>query len=179
MLEAAVDVVQGEGADGLGISSVARALGIRPASMYNHVTSGEALARRVADEGTRRLVEALKSAVRGVVEPQEQLRLLAHGVRDWAVANGGLYGLMARVQPDYSSADIPPVARDLLDLFDRPLGQLGIAQDQRVHAMRSLRAAIHGFVLLEASGQFQLDADVAESFRWSVESLIRGVATAT
>ncbi len=177
MLEAAVGIAQEQGPDAVGISSVARALGIRPASMYNHVASGEALARRVVEEGTRRLVEALKSAVRGVVEPKEQLRRLAHGVRDWALANGGLYRLMARVQPDHGDDDVPPVARDLLDLFDRPLGQLGVAEDHRVHGIRSLRAAIHGFVLLETSGQFQLGVDVEESFRWSVERLIRGVAS--
>lgn len=177
MVEAALGIVQEEGVDALGISRVARALGIRPASMYNHVESGEALMRAVSDEGNRRILEALKSAVHGVDEPHEQLRRLAHGARDWALANAGLYRVMARVQPNYDDTDMPPGARELLDLFDRPLGQLGVAQDQRVHGIRSLRASIHGFVLLETSGQFQFSDDVEDSFRWSVESSIRGMAT--
>lgn len=76
---------------------------------------------------------------------------------------------MVRVEPDDTDADTPPRARELLDLFDRPRGELGVAQDQRVHGIRSLRASIHGFVLLETSGQFQFSDDVEESFRWSVE----------
>lgn len=178
MVEAAVGVVQQEGVDALGISSVARALGIRPASMYNHVESGEALLRAVAEAGNARLLETLKSAVRRIIEPKAQLRRLAHGARDWALDNGGLYSVMARVEPDYSNADIPPAGRDLLDLFDRPLGQLGVPANQRVHGIRSLRASIHGFVLLETTGQFQFAENVNASFRWSVESFIRGVASA-
>lgn len=177
MVEAAVGIVQQEGVDALGISSVARALGIRPASMYNHIESGEALMRAVSDEGNRRILEALKSAVHGVVEPREQLRRLAHGARDWALGNAGLYRVMARVEPDGSDANIPAGARELLGLFDRPLGELGVAQDQRVHGIRTLRASIHGFVLLETSGQFQFSDDVQESFRWSVENSIRGLAS--
>ncbi len=168
--------MQQEGVDALGISSVARVLGIRPASMYNHVASGQALERAAADEGLVRLVERLKATVRGVVDPREQLRRLAHGLRAWALANVGLYQLMARVVPDYPDGIVPPTARDLLDLFDRPLGQLGIAQAQRVPAMRTIRAFIHGYVLLETSGQFQLGADVEDSFHAGVETFIRGVA---
>ncbi len=177
VIETAVRIAQEEGADAVGVSNVARALGIRPASMYNHVASGEALMRAVAEAGNARLLEALKGAVRRVVDPKDQVRRLAHGARDWALANGGLYSVMARVEPDYANNDIPPSARDLLDLFERPLGQLGVPEAERVHGIRSLRASIHGFVLLETTGQFQLAEDVDESFRWSVERMVRGVAS--
>ncbi|MBX2802263.1 MAG: TetR/AcrR family transcriptional regulator [Myxococcales bacterium] len=177
VVDAAIAIVQGEGAEALGISRVARAVGIRPASMYNHVASGDALARAVSREGTRQLLQALKAAVRGVVAPAEQLRRLAHQLRAWARDNGGLYALMARVEPDHDDVQAMPMIQDLLDLFERPLGQLGVIEEHRVHAMRSFRSAIHGFVLLETSGQFQLADDVEHSFAWMVDGLIRGLVS--
>ena len=146
--------------------------------MYNHIASGETLARVVAAHGNLEITEALKSAVRGVDDPREQLQRLAEGVRRWALENRGLYLLMARVEPEHGPKDPPPAVRDLLDLFERPLAQLGVPEGERIHGIRSLRAAIHGFALLESSGQFQLGVDIDASFHWMVESLIRGVASA-
>lgn len=74
--------------------------------------------RAVSDEGDRGILEALKSAVHGVLEPREQPRRLPHGARDWALANARLYRVVARVEPDYNDTDIPPGARELLGLFD-------------------------------------------------------------
>lgn len=143
--------------------------------MYNHFESGDALMRAVAREGDLLVLETLKGAVRGEVDPREQLRRLAHGARAWALANPGLYQVMARVQPNPTHPDAVPYVRDMLDLFERPLGQLGVPTDQRLHAIRSVRSTIHGFVLLETSGQFQMGGSLEESFAWAVECLIRGV----
>lgn len=178
LVDAAVQVVQQDGVDALGISRVARELGIKPASMYNHIESGDALARAVAHEGTGRLLAALKSDASNTLEPSEHFRRLVHGTRRWVRANASLYALMARVEPDYTDG-IPPQDRDLLGLFALPLRRLGVAKKERVHALRSIRSAIHGFVLLESSGQFQLAEDAEQSFEWMVEALLRGMAPPT
>lgn len=176
VVEAATALVRAEGADALGVSRVAGALGIKPPSLYNHIGSGDALARAVVLEANHDLVGALKHAVRGVHDPREQLRALAHAIREWARENGGLYTLMARVEPDNDDPRFVPLLRDLLDLFARPLGQLGVPEDDVIHAIRGIRASIHGFVLLEASGQFQLQVDSQESFRWLVDTMVMGVS---
>ena len=130
-------------------------------------------------KASRELVEVLKEAVRGVYDPAEQLAALSHAMRAWALDNGGLYTLMARVEPDNDDPGFAPVYRDLLDLFARPLGQLGVPGDDMVHAMRGVRASIHGFVLLESTGQFQLEADLQQSYRWLVDTVISGVSRFT
>lgn len=173
-----MQVVQEHGADAMGISRVARELGIKPASMYNHIESGDALARAVAHEGTRRLLAALESNAAGEIEPTDHFRQLIHGTRRWVRANPGLYALMARVEPDYTDG-VPRNDEDLLGLFAQPLQRLGVTKKARVHALRSIRSAIHGFVLLESSGQFQLAEDTEQSFDWMVEVLLRGVAQPT
>ncbi|MEZ4316987.1 MAG: WHG domain-containing protein [Myxococcota bacterium] len=175
VVDAAIEVVRSEGADALGVTRVAKALGIQPPSLYAHVGKGDDLARAVALEGSRQVLEGFKDAVRGVVEPRAQLRALATTHRRWATANAGLYVLMSRVEPRNDDPLQGPVIRETLDLFARPLLQLGVADDDLVHAIRGIRAAVHGFVLLESTGQFQLDAVRDASFQWMVDALLAGV----
>ncbi|MFK7990009.1 MAG: TetR/AcrR family transcriptional regulator [Sandaracinaceae bacterium] len=175
VVQAALAVVREEGPAALGVSRVARELGIRPPSLYNHVGSGEALAQAAVTEATRRLLTHLRASLDDVSEPRAQLLALAHAVRHWVGNNPGWYALMARVEPDNDHPEFGPVVRDMLSLFGRPLEQLGVPPESRVHALRGLRSAVHGFVLLEASGQFQLPEDLDESFRRMVEAMLRGV----
>jgi AcrR family transcriptional regulator len=175
VVDAAVAIVRAEGAVALGVSRVARELGIKPPSIYNHVGPGDALARAVVLAANIQLLEVLKASVRGVIGARDQLRTLAFALRRWALDNGGLYTLMARVEPDMDDPVYAPMVRDMLDLFARPLGQLGVPPEEVVHAIRSLRAGVHGFVLLESSGQFQLKEDPEVSYGWMIEAMIRGV----
>ncbi len=176
VVAAAIEVVAADGPDAVGVSRVARALGIQPPSIYNHVGKGDALARAVVIECSRRLLDAQEQAVTGVDDPREQLRGLAVATRAWALANPHLYALMSRIEPDNEDPVWGPVIRDTLDLFRRPLGRLGVVGDDAVHAMRALRAAMHGFLLLESNGQLQLQVRSAESFQWTVDTLLRGLS---
>lgn len=176
VVAAGVAVVCAEGADALGVSRVARELGIKPPSIYNYVDSGDELIRAVVIEANRQILEAFKDALRGVFNPSEQLRTLARTTRQWALEHGELYALMGRVEPNNDDPEFAPILRDMLDLFARPFGQLGVPPQEHVHAIRGLRAAVHGFVLLENSGQFQLADNREASYDWLVEAVLRGSA---
>ena len=175
VIAAAIRCVEAEGPDALGVSRVARELGIQPPSIYNHVGKGDALAWAVVIEANRILLASLESAVEGLSEPEAQLRALAHGTRSWAIEHKGLYELMGRVQPDNDDPDFWPTMRRTIGLFARPLAALGVAESDAIHAIRGFRSAMHGFLLLEASGQFQLADRPEDSYRWLVEALIRGL----
>jgi AcrR family transcriptional regulator len=176
VVEAAVGVVREEGVDALGVSRVAQVLGIKPPSIYNHVGPGDALARAVVLQANRSILKAFQEVTREVEGPRDQLVALAWETRRWALDNGGLYTLSSRLQPDNASPDFGPVFRQMIDLFARPLGRLGVADVDRIHAVRGLRAAMHGFILLEVSGQFQLEQDPDESYRWLVDVVLDGVS---
>jgi hypothetical protein len=51
----------------------------------------------------------------------------------------------------------------------------GIEGEDALHATRMIRAALHGFVLLEAVGGFALDLSVDESFTRLIATLDRGL----
>lgn len=177
VVDGAIAVVMAEGAGALGVSRVAKALGIKPPSIYNHVGKGAALARAVLVEGNRRLADHLEQAVRGEADPAEQLRTLASAYRAWVLDHAPLYEVMSTVPPDNEDPAFRPVLLRILDLFERPLGQLGLPADEHLHAIRSLRASLQGYLLLESQGQFTLATDSADSFRWMVEALIARAAS--
>lgn len=176
---AGVEVVRSEGEDALGVSRVARQLGIKPPSIYNHVGSGDALAVAVAIHAYRECLGVLEVSVQEVVEPRERLLTLAHTVRRWSIENPGLYRLMYRFEPDHADPEYLAAASSVLDLFGQPMAEIGVGTESLIHALRSLRSAIHGFLLLETTGQFQLSQDRADSFDWMIRALIRGLGDAT
>jgi hypothetical protein len=50
----------------------------------------------------------------------------------------------------------------------------GLEGDTAIHAARTVRAAIHGFVQLEATGGFEIAIDLGTSFDWMLTTLDRG-----
>ena len=175
VIDAAIRCIEAEGPEALGVSRVARELDIKPPSLYNHIGKGDDLTRAVIIEGNRRLLAALQTAVAGVVSPTEQLTAIALHTRRWARENRHLYAVMSMLPPDNDHPEFVVILTALLDLFRRPLGQLGLAEDAHLHAIRGLRAAMHGFLLLENSGQFALNTASEDSYRWLVASLLRGI----
>jgi hypothetical protein len=55
------------------------------------------------------------------------------------------------------------------------LAGYGLEGADALHAVRGLRSAVHGFVTLEAGGNFGLPLDVEESFRRLMDIHIRGL----
>jgi hypothetical protein len=56
------------------------------------------------------------------------------------------------------------------------LAGYGLAGDDAVHATRVLRAALHGFVTLEASGGFGMPQDIAVSYDCLIHTLDESLA---
>ncbi len=168
VVDAAVVVVEEEGVAALTLSRVARALGIKPPSLYNHVDRLDALRREVALRAIDDLHRELGTAAMGRTG-REALHTIAAAFRSYASAHPGLYELSARARPEdaeYAAASMRPVEPVLAILRSYDLDG-----EAAIHAARALRAALHGFVSLENLGGFGLDVDVDESFEWLVEQL--------
>ena len=52
---------------------------------------------------------------------------------------------------------------------------LGVPDDRRIDAVRAVRAAVHGFVVLELDGGFGMPDDVDASFDFLVAGLVGGL----
>jgi AcrR family transcriptional regulator len=167
--------VADEGAAALTLSRVARELGVKPPSIYNHVDGLETLRRDVALRAIDELGDRLGAAAMGR-SGSDALAAIAAEFRAYAAAHPGLYELSAQARPhdaEYAKASMRPVEPVIAILRGYDLDA-----DEAIHAARTLRAALHGFVSLESIGGFGLDVDVDQSFDWLVAHLAETLESA-
>lgn len=176
MIDAALDVVDESGTAGLTLAAVAARTGVAVPSLYKHVEGLPALRRKataaVLDEFTRHLT----AAVLGHSGPTALGRFL-HAYRDYAREKPGRYLLTvpAADTADPADAEVAEAAGRTVALAFALLSGAGITGEDAVHATRCLRAAVHGFVLLEISGGFGLPESTDASFDQLVAMLTKGI----
>ena len=164
----AAQVADEVGYDRLTLATVAERLGVAVPSLYKHVNGLGELRRDLTVLALRELGVALGSAVerRG----DDGLRAIADAYRGYARSHPGRYPATLRaVDPHDHDAD--EASRALLRTVFSVLARYGLSGDDAIDATRALRAALHGFVTLEAVGGFGLPRDVDRSFARLVQIL--------
>ena len=159
-----------DGLDALTLASLAAQFGVRSPSLYKHVGGLPDLHRRLAVQGLRELQAAMARGPGSAASASVRLHHLGHAYRRFARERPGLYAATLRAP----AADEPDVARAADDLTAFVLGLLaafGLPRTDLVHAARSVRSALHGFVALEAIGGFGLPQSVDESFERLLDDL--------
>jgi AcrR family transcriptional regulator len=158
----AAAVADEAGFDRLTLAAVAERVGVRLPSLYKHVDSLDALRQGVAAQATGELATALTDAAVGRAGP-DALHAVAAAYRDFGRDHPGRYAATVRA-PDPSDEVHTAAADAVLRVVFAILAGYGITGDDAVDATRALRAALHGFVTLEAAGGFGMPRDVDRSF---------------
>ena len=157
----------------LTLAAVATRLGVRQPSLYKHVASLAALRRAVSLLAVTELGERLVRAVAGR-SGSDALRHLADAYRTYAHAHPGRYAasVVAPAPGDERHAQVGEaiIATLAAVLRSYRIGD-GPSDESVLHAIRALRAMLHGFVALEAAGGFALALDLDESYRRLVDGL--------
>lgn len=104
---------------------------------------------------------------------EEAIMSLAHAYRDFARARPGLYTFTLRA-PDPADAELTAAASDIVAVLVAVMESCGLTGEDAIHAIRGLRALLHGFVTLEAAGGFGLPVDLDKSFQRAVGVFIAG-----
>ncbi len=178
ILEAAGDLADREGAEGLTLTRLAEVLGIRPPSLFNHFASLAELRAALALAVTADLADGLEAAcAAAAASPGEGLRALLVAYRAYVGRYPGRYAVLMRMNRAAAFAD-PDFVREegrILDLGFTLLEPYGLDRAGKVHALRGIRSLAHGFAELEGLGCFGLDVDRDESFAVLAEILIAGL----
>lgn len=177
VIAAAVRLVDAEGESALGWNRLAQELGVKPPSLYNHVRDAADLMRRVAIFAWSELAKESAAAVAATSNPDDALRAIATAYRTFALRHPGLFAVASRTRIALDDPEFVPSSLALLQLFDPPLAALGVPADKRTHAIRILRASVHGFVELERAGQFAMNAPVEDTFAALLDALPRLLAS--
>jgi len=155
------------------LTTLADALEIRPPSLYNHIASVEDLHYGLTVYGLRQLLADLRQASLGLVG-RDALMAMAGAYRDFARAHPAVYPLTIRA-PLPEQAELAALSQEMLQMLLLMMASLGLQGDDAIHAIRGLRAILHGFCSLEAAEGYKMALDLNESFRRLVWAYMDGL----
>ena len=173
VVSAAGALADADGLSALTLARLADRLGIRSPSLYAHIDGLEDLRRRLAVRGARELAGALQTAAVGR-SGGDALAAIAAAYRRYAREHPGTYAALQR------SSDVtadPEAATRVVNVVLAVLRGYGVEGEDAVHATRVVRAALHGFVTLEAEDGFGIPLDLDQSFDRLVATLDGGLRT--
>jgi AcrR family transcriptional regulator len=174
VVDAAAALADADGLQRLSVARIAERLGVRAPSLYAHVDGLPDLRARLAVRGARSLRDRLLQAAAGRAG-RDALRATADAYRDFAREHPGLY---AAIQ-DGSVSEVPEVqaaASAAVEIMFSVMRGYGLEGEAAVHGVRVLRAAVHGFVELQARHGFNLPVSPEVTWERMIAMLDRGLA---
>ncbi len=177
IVKTASDLLDQDPSRDLTLAELARHLGVRTPSLYNHIGSLDELRQEIAIYGARELADRLGSAAIGR-SGETALVAVAWAYRDFAVNRPGLH-LATQRAPEPGQTELNAAAHAILEILMRVLEPFELSEKEQIHAIRALRAMVHGFVSLEQAGGFGMPVDLDESFQYLVDTYIAQVTSGT
>jgi len=161
VVDTAMSLVDEGGVESVTLAAVAQRAGVATPSLYRHVSSlGELrrlLALRVLDEVTDLAAEAVMGRA-----GDDAVAALMLAYRRYVQEHPNRYAIMP-LQP-LGDPLLAESGERLMGVLMAVLRHYNLSGADAVHAARRLRAAVHGFVSLEAAGGFGLPDDLDASF---------------
>jgi AcrR family transcriptional regulator len=176
VVEEAVRIADADGLDAVTLARVAAVLGVRAPSLYNHVAGREALLRAVTLRGLHELGDALRRAAVGRAR-EDALVAVAHAYRAYAHEHPGCFAATVAA-PAPGDTEHEQAAAEVVGVVAAIVGGWAIEDDDAIHAVRTVRSALHGFMTLEAAGGFGTPVDRDVSFERLVQTLAAGLESA-
>jgi AcrR family transcriptional regulator len=163
------------GLENVTMAALAQRLGVRQPSLYKHVASLPALRRAI---GLRTMTALNGELARAAVgrSGQDALMAMARAFRAWVKAHPGSYQAGQR-GPEPGDAAYEAAGAGVIDLFSSVLSAFDLSGDDAIDAIRSMRAAMHGFVSLELLGGFAIPLDIDRSYERLVSAVISSFST--
>lgn len=173
ILEAAAELADQFGMQEVTLANLAKKLGIRPPSLYNHFDGLGGLRKKMAIYGIDRLYEVLSQAAIGVAG-DEAVMTISKAYVNFARKHPGIYEatLMA---PDMEDEEVQLAGSKVVELTVLVLQAYRLEGDKALHAVRGLRSILHGFSSLEKSGGFKMALDLDESLEIIIKAFINGI----
>ena len=162
-------VADAVGLDQLTLASVAKRLGVSLPGLYKHIDGLDGLRRDLAVLGVREVTAAMATAAAGRAG-RDALVAVANAYRTYAAEHPGRCAASIRA-PEPGDAEHIKAGEEAVGLLLGVLSAYRIDGAAAVDAIRCLRAALHGFVTLEAAGGFGLPQSVDGTFARMIDAL--------
>jgi AcrR family transcriptional regulator len=162
IVDAARELLEEEGLDGLSMRRLADRLGIRAPSIYKHLPDKQALENAIVSAGFEEQAELFEAAVDGARDP---LAAIAAAYRFFAGAHPHLYRLMTERPLDRNNL-VPGVeGRAARPVYEAVGGDVDLA--------RAAWAFAHGMTILELNNRFPRGADLDAAWDRGIDAFRR------
>ncbi|WP_051271436.1 TetR/AcrR family transcriptional regulator [Shimazuella kribbensis] len=177
IIQAAIAIANEHGIEQVSIASLAKNLGVRPPSLYNHFKSLMEIRTQIAREGMQRLEETLLRSVAGK-SGEDALLHFSKQYLLFANDHPGLYE--ATIQPmNTPDKVVKETSKNMIDLLIQLLATFSLEEENALHLVRGLRSIVHGFASLQRADGFQMNFKVEESLLYTIQILCKGIKQET
>lgn len=170
LISVAGQLADEHGLEQLTLAQVAKKLGIRSPSLYNHVDGLPGLRRDLAILGGRQIMKKINRAAIGK-SVDDAVIAVAEVFHRCAFEHPGLYVASVRA-PAVDDPEAQKFGREIVDVVLAVLDPFHLEETDAIHAVRGLRSIIHGFVMLEHAGGFAMPIDREESFLFLIKTYL-------
>jgi AcrR family transcriptional regulator len=185
VVDVALALVDEKGVEALSLAAVADRAGVAAPSLYKHVGSLAALRDLMAVKVMRQMTGIFTGVIMGR-SGDEAVAALMRAYRAFVLAHPGRYALLPldplhRNERDPQQRDelhrdgIAEASREMLDVFIAVMRGYGLEASAATHAIRRLRATVHGFADLEIGGGFGLPEDIDETYHGLIDMVLRSL----
>ena len=164
IITTAAQLVEEKGYANFSLNELAAKLGVKTASLYNHIENIREVNSRISRLAVSRLHQILEKAIFEKNRDQA-LMSLAMAYRSFAKENPELYKAVIRL-PSSEDDQLRESGFEVVEPIIAVLKRYNLAELDLIHLSRSLRSAIHGFVEMEEAGFFRKhDANINDSYQ--------------
>jgi len=176
VVQAAADMLNAEGQEALSLGRLAKELGIRTPSLYNHVDGLPGLMRELSILNARNLADRLSEVAIGQSGP-DLVRTVMQAMRAYIKESPGLYlsTVQASGTHDEANPELEQEESRSVKVGLAVMASFGLEGEDAIHAVRGMRSVVHGFSTLEISGGFGMPLELDESFSRLVDLFIAGL----
>lgn len=161
-------IINAEGLERLSLEEVAETAGIDLDTLTSRFPDRCALAAAVRESLFRELAFELQRA-EADASPHEALLRMGKAYRTFASRNGNIYKRVTPSGEDASSAALQ-LLWPIIDAFRRFVGA-----ERALLGTRTLVSFLHGFAVMEANDNFQLNGSIDDAFNFGLHAVIDGV----
>lgn len=174
----AVAMIEAQGLDAFSLRELAARLGVRAASLYNHVANIDELYTAVGETVMGQVHDVLSAAIAGK-QGDEAVWALAEAYYRFGKENPELYKATIAMRNKEDEALRGPF-KETLAPFYSALEAYHLPPQEVVAMHRMLRGLIHGYLMLQEAGYFtQPLIDPSASYRLAVQCYIDGLHAAS
>ena len=152
ILAEAVACMESTGQPVVSLHEVARRLGVKTPSLYNHIKNTKELRYEIFHYAIGQFVANQRAATANK-RKDEAVRAFAEAYHTFATENKGLYRLIMSI-PSEEDERAKEVAIPLLETVVEILTDYGLTEESVAHWQRVFRAILHGFISEEDLGYF-------------------------